>query len=164
MLKTGRHRKSRPPRTRRSLRPGPESSNGTRRRGAALSANARKPEPQSKTRKRATPPQAPARVETGSGNVFADLGLPNPEEALAKAEIARRVNAILATQKISQADAARLLGISQPRVSDLSRGRLAKFSLVKLMNFAKRLGNDVKIRIQPSRNPRLEVLAARRLR
>jgi predicted XRE-type DNA-binding protein len=96
--------------------------------------------------------------EKGSGNVFADIGLPNPEEALAKAEIARQVNQILVARKLSQAEAGVILGIAQPRVSDLIRGRLGRFSLDKLINFAKRSGNDVEIRIKPSRRPRLKVL------
>jgi len=96
--------------------------------------------------------------EKGSGNVFADIGLPNPEEALAKAEIARQVNQILVARKLSQAEAGVILGIAQPRVSDLIRGRLGRFSLDKLIDFAKRLGNDVEIRIKPSRRPRLKVL------
>ena len=97
-------------------------------------------------------------IEKGSGNVFADIGLPNPEEALAKAEIARQVNRILVARKLSQAEAGMILGIAQPRVSDLIRGRLGRFSLDKLINFAKRSGNDVEIRIKPSRRPRLKVL------
>jgi predicted XRE-type DNA-binding protein len=96
--------------------------------------------------------------EKGSGNVFADIGLPNPEEALAKAEIARQVNRILVARKLSQAEAGVILGIAQPRVSDLIRGRLGRFSLDKLIDFAKRSGNDVEIRIKPSRRPRLKVL------
>ena len=95
--------------------------------------------------------------EKGSGNVFADIGLPNPEEALAKAEIARQVNRILVARKLSQAEAGVILGIAQPRVSDLFRGRLGRFSLDKLIDFAKRSGNDVEIRIKPSRRPRLKV-------
>ena len=98
-----------------------------------------------------------ARVEEGSGNVFADIGIPNPEEALAKAEIARRINRMLADRRLSQVEAGRILGIPQPRVSDLARGRLGKFSLEKLIDFAKRLGNDVEIRMKPSRTPRLRV-------
>jgi len=98
-----------------------------------------------------------ARVEESSGNVFADIGIPNPEEALAKAEIARRINHMLADRKLSQVEAGRILGIPQPRVSDLARGRLGKFSLEKLIDFAKRLGNDVEIRMKPSRTPRLRV-------
>src|ERR1035438_587537 len=65
-------------------------------------------------------------IEKGSGNVLADIGLPNPEEALAKAEIARQVNRILVARKLSQAEAGVILGIAQPRVSDLFRGRLGQ--------------------------------------
>ena len=101
------------------------------------------------------------KAETGSGNIFADIGLPNPEEALAKAEIARLVNLALSSRKLSQEKAGVLLGIRQPRVSDLKRGRLGKFSLEKMIDFAKRLGNDVDIHIQRSRKkPRLKVMSA----
>jgi predicted XRE-type DNA-binding protein len=96
--------------------------------------------------------------EKGSGDVFPDIGLPNPEKALAKAEIARQVNRILVARRLSQAEAGVILGIAQPRVSDLIRGRLDRFSLDKLIDFAKRSGNDVEIRIKPSRRPRLKVL------
>jgi predicted XRE-type DNA-binding protein len=96
--------------------------------------------------------------EKGGGNFFADIGLPDPEEALAKAEIAREVNRILVARKLSQTEAGVILGIAQPRVSDLIRGRLGRFSLDKLIDFAKRSGNDVEIRIKPSRRPRLKVL------
>jgi predicted XRE-type DNA-binding protein len=96
--------------------------------------------------------------EKGTGYVFAGIGLPNPEEALAKAEIARQVNRILVAGKLSQVEAGVILGIAQPRVSDLIRGRLGRFSLDKLIDFAKRSGNDVEIRIKPSRRPRLKVV------
>lgn len=103
------------------------------------------------------------KIEVGSGNVFADIDMPNPEEALAKSEIARRVKLALDARALSQTEAGILLGISQPRVSDLARGRLVKFSLEKLIDFAKRLGNDVEIRIQPTsrKDPRLKVMTAR---
>jgi predicted XRE-type DNA-binding protein len=96
-------------------------------------------------------------VEEGSGNVFADIGLPNPEEALAKAEIARQVNQILAERGLSQVQAGALLRIAQPRVCDLARGRLGKFSLEKLLQFARLAGIDVEIRMKPSRKPSLTV-------
>src|ERR1039457_7340596 len=83
-------------------------------------------------------------VEEGSGNVFADIGLPNPEEALAKAEIARQVNRILTERGLNQVQAGALLRIAQPRVSDLARGRLGKFSLEKLLQFARLTGIDVR--------------------
>jgi predicted XRE-type DNA-binding protein len=96
-------------------------------------------------------------VEEGSGNVFSDIGLPNPEEALAKAEIARQVNRMLAERGLSQVRAGALLRIAQPRVSDLARGRLGKFSLEKLLQFARLTGIDVEIRMRPSSKPSLKV-------
>ena len=96
-------------------------------------------------------------VEEGSGNVFADIGLPNPEEALAKAEIARQVNRILTERGLNQVQAGALLRIAQPRVSDLARGRLGKFSLEKLLQFARLTGIDVEIRMRPSQTPALTV-------
>ena len=97
------------------------------------------------------------KVEEGSGNVFADIGLPNPEEALAKAEIARQVNRILTERGLNQVQAGALLRIAQPRVSDLARGRLGKFSLEKLLQFARLTGIDVEIRMKPSDKPSLTV-------
>jgi predicted XRE-type DNA-binding protein len=79
-------------------------------------------------------------IEPGSGNVFADIGMPNPEEALAKAEIARRINLALGALGVSQTKAGILFGLPQSRVSDLVKGRLVKFSLEKLIDFAERLG------------------------
>jgi len=97
------------------------------------------------------------KVEEGSGNVFSDIGLPNPEEALAKAEIARQVNRILTERGLSQVQAGELLKIAQPRVSDLVRGRLGKFSLEKLLQFARLAGIDIEIQMRPSRKPGLKV-------
>ncbi len=88
--------------------------------------------------------------ERSSGNVFADIGVPNPEAALAKAEIARRINRIIAERQLTQAEAADILGVDQPRVSALNKGRLSLFSLEKMMQFASRLGNKVEITIKPS--------------
>ena len=95
--------------------------------------------------------------EESGGSVFADIGLPNPEEALAKAEIARQVNRVLTEIGLNQAQAGALLKIAQPRVSDLVRGRLGKFSLEKLLQFARLAGIDVEIRMKPSSKPGLRV-------
>jgi predicted XRE-type DNA-binding protein len=89
--------------------------------------------------------------ERSTGNVFADIGIANPEQTLAKAEIARQVNKIIEARQLTQSDAAAILGIDQPRVSALSKGRLSVFSLEKLMQFASRLGNQVEISIKPSK-------------
>jgi predicted XRE-type DNA-binding protein len=114
----------------------------------------------SKTQRRTTTTfKAPtAAVEKSSGNVFSDIGL--PEEAVAKSAIARQLNRAIADRGLTQEEAGRLLGIAQPRVSELSRGRLASFSLEKLLEFARKLGMEVEIRIRPSAEPRLKVTPA----
>jgi len=81
----------------------------------------------------------------GSGNVFADLGFPNAEEALAKAELAQRITAIIARRRLTQAQAAGVLGVDQPKISALKRGRLSGFSLERLVRFLILLGRDVEI-------------------
>ncbi|MCK4604872.1 MAG: XRE family transcriptional regulator [Deltaproteobacteria bacterium] len=89
------------------------------------------------------------KVEKSSGNVFADLGVANPEEALAKAELARRINQIISKRHMSQKEAAALLGIDQPKVSALMRGRLSGFSTERLFKFLNDLGRDVEIVVKP---------------
>ena len=85
-----------------------------------------------------------------SGNVFADLGIPNPEEALAKAEIALKISDIIKKKKLTQAQAAKILKITQPKVSLLLRGYLTNFSLERLLHFLNDLGQDVYISILPA--------------
>jgi predicted XRE-type DNA-binding protein len=82
-----------------------------------------------------------------SGNVFADLGLPNPEEALAKAELAHKITVLIQDKGLTQVQSAKLLGIDQPKVSALIRGRLSLFSLERLMRFLLMLGQDIKITV-----------------
>ena len=81
----------------------------------------------------------------GSGNVFADLGHARPAEAMAKAELARKIAAIIERRGLTQAAAAQVLQVDQPKVSALSRGRLAGFSLDRLVRFLVLLGSDVEI-------------------
>jgi len=95
--------------------------------------------------------------EPSSGNVFADVGFTNPEEALAKAEIARHINRLIADRGLTQAEAGGILGVDQSRVSALSKGRLSVFSLEKMMQFASRLGNEVEIVIKPSGHSGIKV-------
>src|SRR3982751_2574678 len=85
----------------------------------------------------------------GSGNVFEDLGHTRPAEALAKAELARRIAELIAQRRLTQAAAAELLNIDQPKVSALVRGRLAGFSLDRLVRFLVLLGSDVEIVVKP---------------
>jgi predicted XRE-type DNA-binding protein len=84
----------------------------------------------------------------GSGNVFEDLGYPNPEEALAKADLAHQIYKIIKTRKLTQARAAKILGIDQPKVSDIVRGRLSRYSIDRLMRFLRMLGKDIEIHIK----------------
>lgn len=88
----------------------------------------------------------------GSGNVFKDLGLPHPEEALTKAELAHKIGEAIARRQLTQAQAAALLRVDQPKISALTRGRLAGFSLDRLVRFLVLLGNDVEIVVKARRN------------
>jgi predicted XRE-type DNA-binding protein len=90
------------------------------------------------------------KVHVGSDNIFADLGLPNPEEHLAKAELASRIAEVLRQRRLTQAATAELLGIDQPKVSRLLRGYLTNFSTERLMHFLTLLGRDVEIVVKPT--------------
>ena len=87
-------------------------------------------------------------VYEGSGNVFADLGLPNAEEALAKARLAQRVAEVIARKRLTQAEAAARLRVDQPKVSALLRGKLTGFSTDRLFRFLLLLDQDVQIVIK----------------
>lgn len=88
--------------------------------------------------------------EKSSGNVFQDLGLPNAEERLAKAEIASQICALIKKKKLSQARVAKLLKITQPKISLLLSGKLKGFSLEKLFSFLNALGQNVNISVKPA--------------
>jgi predicted XRE-type DNA-binding protein len=90
-------------------------------------------------------------VEHSSGNVFADLGLPNPEERLAKADLAIAIAREIEARSLTQTAAAELLGIAQPDVSNVMRGRLAGYSIERLTRLLNALGWDVEIRVRPRR-------------
>jgi predicted XRE-type DNA-binding protein len=94
------------------------------------------------------------------GNVFADLGVPHAEEALAKAELAHRIIVLIQERGLTQAQAAQLLKIDQPKVSALVRGRLAGFSIERLLRFLLLLGQDIQISVQASSRPVARVLVA----
>ncbi|MES2274163.1 MAG: helix-turn-helix transcriptional regulator [Chlamydiota bacterium] len=86
----------------------------------------------------------------GSDNIFDDIGIPNPEEALAKASIAMKIHDIIRKKKLTQTKAAKILKISQPKISLLLRGYLTDFSLERLLRFLNDLGQDVYISIVPA--------------
>lgn len=84
-------------------------------------------------------------METGSGNVFADLGLADAPELKLKAVIAGQVNSILRHRHLTQQQAAELLGVTQPKISALKAGKLHGFSLEKLFEFMLKLDREVEI-------------------
>ena len=86
-------------------------------------------------------------VKKSSGNVFADLGVSNPEEALVKARLAHVIAESVKSRGLTQARAAELLGIDQPKVSCLVRGQLAGFSIDRLFRFVTLLGSDIEITV-----------------
>jgi predicted XRE-type DNA-binding protein len=89
-------------------------------------------------------------VEEGSGNVFADLGLPDAAERLTKADLAMRIADAIRGRRLTQAKAASLFGIDQPKISRLLRGQLSGFSTEKLIHFLTLLGQDVEIVVKPA--------------
>ena len=91
------------------------------------------------------------RVIESSGNVFADLEVADPEETLMKAELARAVSAIIDGKRLTQTQAAEVLGIDQPKVSALMRGRLSGFSVDRLLRFLLALDRDVEIVVTPKK-------------
>jgi predicted XRE-type DNA-binding protein len=80
-------------------------------------------------------------VERSSGNVFADLGIPNAEEYLAKSQLAVKIFKIISRRRMTHAAAAKVLGINQPTVSALLSGRLDGFSIDRLSRFLEILGD-----------------------
>ncbi len=91
--------------------------------------------------------------EGSSGNVFADIGHPDPDTALVKAQLARQIATIIEQRGWTQTEAATALGIDQPKVSALTRGRLRDFSADRLLRFLTRLDRDVDITVSPNASP-----------
>jgi predicted XRE-type DNA-binding protein len=84
-------------------------------------------------------------VTASSGNVFADIGVHEPEEELAKAQLASRIREVVRRSRLTQVGAAAVMGIDQPKVSALLNGRLTSFSSERLMRLLTRLGQDIDI-------------------
>ena len=89
-------------------------------------------------------------VEEGSGNVYTDLGYPDSESMLVKAQLAAKIAEIIKRRALTQARAAEILGLTQPKVSDLLKGRFRGISEHRLLECLTRLGRDVHIVIKPS--------------
>jgi predicted XRE-type DNA-binding protein len=88
-------------------------------------------------------------VQESSGNVFADLGLRGPKERLVKAQLAHRICQAIAARGFTQTQAARMMGLDQPKVSALRRGQLKGFSVERLFRCLNDLGQEVEIIIRP---------------
>lgn len=95
--------------------------------------------------KRTARPTGVIPVTAGSGNVFADLGVADPEEELTKAQLASHIRQTIQRRRLTQVRAAELMGLDQPKVSALMNGRLGGFSSDRLMRFLTALGQDVEI-------------------
>jgi len=103
-----------------------------------------------------------SRIEKGSGNVFADLGLPNPEQELLKAHLTLQIYKVIKARGLTQAQAGAVLGIKQPHVSTLMRNRAGNFSIGRLIEFLTALGQDVQITVKPARKAKGEMAVVAR--
>jgi predicted XRE-type DNA-binding protein len=93
----------------------------------------------------------------GSGNVFADLGLPHPEQELLKANLTLQIYRLIKDRGLTQTQAAGIFGVKQPQVSALMRNRAGNFSVGRLIEFLTALGQDVEIAVKPTRKPQGEM-------
>lgn len=93
-------------------------------------------------------------VDPGSGNVFVDLGFADAGERTTKVALAVEINRILKAKGLTQATAAKVLGVNQPKISALVNYRLDGFSVERLMNFLTSLGHDIRISIRSRRSAR----------
>jgi len=90
--------------------------------------------------------------EIGSGNVFADAGVPNAEEHLVKAHLVYKIDTLMKERGLKQVEAATLFGVRQPDVSKMLRGDFRQFSVERLLRFLVALGQDVEIVVRPRRD------------
>lgn len=92
------------------------------------------------------------RNEGGSGNVFKDIGVPNAEEHLVKAQLVFKIDTILKRRRLKQVEAAELFGVRQPDISKMLRGEFRQFSVERLLRFLVALDQDVEIVVKPHRS------------
>lgn len=92
-------------------------------------------------------------VEASSGNVFADLGLPDADKLQIKSGLTIEIAKAIRTQRLTQAEAAKRMCLTQPKVSSLLRGEFSNFSERKLMDCLNRLGYDIEIRVRKTPEP-----------
>lgn len=93
-------------------------------------------------------------IEKGTGNVYEDLGRADAEEMRVKAQLAMKIGTIIKEKKLTQMEAAKLLGMTQPKLSNLLHGRFRGISETKMLECLTRLGRDVQIVVKPARRAR----------
>ena len=98
--------------------------------------------------------------EESSGNVFADIGLPHPEQELLKANLTLQIYRLIKARELTQAQAGEILGVKQPHVSAVMRNRSGNFSVGRLIEFLTALGQDVEITVKPTRKRHGEISIA----
>ncbi len=98
--------------------------------------------------------QREIKITRSSGNVFADLSLPNPELEREKSSLVMMIDDAIKVRRLTQAAAGALMGIDQPKVSHLLRGGFGGFSTQRLLEFLTRLGRDVDIIVRPAKGSR----------
>ena len=91
-------------------------------------------------------------VHRGSGNVFADLGLADAEKLKIKTGLVVEIRKAMRSRGLTQQEAAKLMGITQPKVSDMMRGDFSNLSERKLMDCLTRLGYDIEIKVRPAKS------------
>ena len=99
-------------------------------------------------------------LEASSGNVYADLGLADADEHLIKAGLVVKIDRIIRQRHLTQAAAAQLIGIDQPKVSAMLAGQFRGYSVERLMRFLVALGHDVEIVVKPRRRGPAELRVA----
>jgi predicted XRE-type DNA-binding protein len=92
-----------------------------------------------------------AEIHQGSGNVFADLGLPDADKLKIKTGLVIEIRKAMRSRNLTQSEAAKLMGMTQPKVSDMMRGDLSNLSERKLMDCLTRLGFDIEIKVSPAK-------------
>ncbi len=92
-------------------------------------------------------------VQRGSGNVFADLGLPDAEKLKIKTGLVIEIRKAMRRLDLTQQEAAKRMGLTQPKVSDMMRGDFSNLSERKLMDCLTRLGYNIEIKVRPTKEP-----------
>jgi predicted XRE-type DNA-binding protein len=94
------------------------------------------------------------KYQTGSHNVFKDIGVPNAEEHFVKAQLVFKIDTLMKQRRLKQVDAAKLFGVRQPDVSKMLRGEFRQFSVERLLRFLVALNQDVEIVVSPHQGRR----------